>query len=319
MSIWFRAVLFTAVALALPACSNDPTVGEIPPDFALISPPSGSFGQTGTPTLSWSMSSGTPAYQVQIATDIGFTTIVVDQTGIATTSFTPGAALTPGTVYFWRVIAQRATGDIAALNGPFSFETVAPTPGPFTLTSPTNATTGVSLTPMFAWTASLGTATYRLQVATDAGFTAIVVEQAGLMTTSTTSGITLNASAAYFWRVIAESTSTVTATNAPFVFTTQGMPPGAFTMVSPSNGATGVSTLPTLTWNASSGAISYRVELSRNVGFTIIVVDQSGITTTSFTVTTTLLPTTIYFWRITAVNAGGNTMAVSSPFSFTTQ
>src|SRR2546421_120541 len=37
--------------------------------------------------------------------------------------------------------------------------------------------------------------------------------------------------------------------------------PGAFSLTSPANGATGIGTSPTLTWNASSGAGSYIVHI----------------------------------------------------------
>jgi M6 family metalloprotease-like protein len=45
------------------------------------------------------------------------------------------------------------------------------------------------------------------------------------------------------------------------------LPPAAPGLVSPANGATNVSTSPTLTWNASSGATSYRLQVSTQVLF----------------------------------------------------
>ncbi len=93
-------------------------------------------------------------------------------------------------------------------------------------------------------------------------------------------------------------------------------PPAAPTLVSPSNGATDVSTSPTLSWNASSGAASYRVQVSTSSSFTSTVYDQSGITTTSTSVTG-LTGGTAYYWRVNASNSAG-TSSWSSVWSFTT-
>ena len=93
-------------------------------------------------------------------------------------------------------------------------------------------------------------------------------------------------------------------------------PPQAPALASPANGAAGVSTSPTLNWNASAGALSYRLQVSVDSSFTSPVVDQSGITDTSHAVTG-LAYITPYYWRVSAMNAGG-TSAWSSVWSFTT-
>lgn len=314
-----RRSLLTLLALALPACNGTPSVGEAPPDFNLSNPSNAAIGVVGTPTFTWATSPNTTTYTFQLSTDSGFATPVVNETGIAATSFTPSVTLSPGTIYFWRVLAERPTGNIPAEGSPWSFTTVAPVPGAFTLVAPTNGATGVFVVPSFSWTSSLGTASYHLQVSTDPGFATLVVDQAGLLTTSATSPITLQPSTPYFWKVLAESTSVVTATGAPWTFVTQSPAPGSFTMTSPMAGATGVLTLSTFTWTPSTGATSYRLEVSRDFSFSTVVVDQSGITATSFTLTTPLLALTTYYWRVTAVNGSGSTAtATSAPFSFTT-
>ncbi|MDI6778973.1 MAG: S8 family serine peptidase [Bacteroidota bacterium] len=92
--------------------------------------------------------------------------------------------------------------------------------------------------------------------------------------------------------------------------------PVAPILSSPANGATGVSTSPTLTWNASSGATSYRLQVSTSSAFTTTLVDQSGITSTSYSLTG-LSSGTIYYWRVNATNSTG-TSNWSSVWSFTT-
>ena len=94
--------------------------------------------------------------------------------------------------------------------------------------------------------------------------------------------------------------------------------PVAPVSLSPANNSTSVSTSPTLTWNASTGATSYQLQVSANSGFTTTIFNQSNITGTSQQVTG-LSNNTTYYWRVNASNTNG-TSAWSSPvWSFTTQ
>jgi len=58
----------------------------------------------------------------------------------------------------------------------------------------------------------------------------------------------------------------------------------------------------TLSWQVSSGATSYHAQVSTSSTFTPLVYDQSGITTTSTTVSG-LARRTTYFWRVFAADA----------------
>lgn len=101
-------------------------------------------------------------------------------------------------------------------------------PAPFTLISPASGATGVSTTPHFTWAAATGSTSYTLQVATDAAFAGIVLNQAGIAATDLIAPTALAASTPYFWRVTAvqggESTG---ASGAPLSFTTGAAPAGA--------------------------------------------------------------------------------------------
>jgi len=93
--------------------------------------------------------------------------------------------------------------------------------------------------------------------------------------------------------------------------------PSAPQLSQPSNSSTGISTNPTLSWNASTGAASYRLQISDNSNFSTTVFDQSNITGTSQQVTG-LLGNTTYYWRVNATNSAG-TSSWSSTWNFTTQ
>ncbi|MGA2506866.1 MAG: lectin like domain-containing protein, partial [Chitinispirillaceae bacterium] len=91
--------------------------------------------------------------------------------------------------------------------------------------------------------------------------------------------------------------------------------PPAPILSSPSNGATNQAASLTLSWNSSTGATSYRLQVSTSPTFSSTVFDQSGIGGTSQAVT--LINGTTYYWRVNATNGGG-TSAWSTTWSFTT-
>jgi subtilisin-like proprotein convertase family protein len=107
-----------------------------------------------------------------------------------------------------------------------------------TLSSPANGASGTSTAPTFSWSASANAASYTLEIATDAGFTAIVQTIPGITTTSqAVSGLLPNTT--YFWRVKAINTCGST-TSAASSFTTANMICSAPHVAIPDNSATGV-------------------------------------------------------------------------------
>lgn len=96
-----------------------------------------------------------------------------------------------------------------------------------------------------------------------------------------------------------------------------GSVPAAPTLISPADGATGISINPTLDWSDVSSASTYGVQVSTNANFTVLVVNQTGLTASQFAVSSPLNNNTTYFWRATASNGLG-TSANSSIRFFTT-
>lgn len=87
------------------------------------------------------------------------------------------------------------------------------------------------------------------------------------------------------------------------------------TLISPVNGAKNVIKTPSLSWNPSANATSYRVQISRDVNFVTTILDRSGLTATTFVVGAKLTRGTIYYWRVLAINPAGQS-AWSVVYSF---
>lgn len=94
--------------------------------------------------------------------------------------------------------------------------------------------------------------------------------------------------------------------------------PFSFNLTSPANAATNESVTPTLVWTASSNALTYNVTVATDAGLTNVVASTTGLTGTSWVVSPALAAGQTYFWRSTAVNNTGSTLAGPSVFSFTT-
>ncbi len=103
-----------------------------PDAFVLTAPANASTNVALSPTLSWAAATQASGYQIQIATDAGFSNIVYTGTS-ATNSLVVGTALNSSTQYYWRVTAQNECGNTVA-SAIFSFSTL-PLPGDCSLGS----------------------------------------------------------------------------------------------------------------------------------------------------------------------------------------
>lgn len=91
----------------------------------------------------------------------------------------------------------------------------------------------------------------------------------------------------------------------------------AVTLTSPSNSATGIATAPTLSWSGvTSPGVSYTIEVATDSLFSTIVASTSNVVLNNYTATG-LLPSTTYYWHVTASNDCGSS-PVSGFYSFTT-
>ena len=290
-------------------------VGPAPAAPTLVSPANGTIGLLAT-TLSWNTVSGAASYRVQVSTSAAFGTLLVNAGGIAGTSKAV-TGLAYNNQYFWHAAATGAGGD-GIWSATWSFSApIAQLPAAPALASPTNGATGIAISPTLSWsTAALATA-YQVQLSTSSTFTGSVINAGSLTATSAAiSGLSLNTR--YFWRAGGSSSVATGPWSAAWSFTTvvTGPAPSAPVLATPTNGNPRVSTSPVLAWGSVANAATYRLQVSNNTAFSVMVFDQAGLNGSSQLVSG--LPAGIkFYWRVNAANSTG-TSGWSALWSFTT-
>jgi subtilisin family serine protease len=188
-----------------------------------------------------------------------------------------------------------------------------PPPDVPVLASPASGATGVLVPVALSWMSSPGAAFYRVQLSTSSEFVTPAYDQSVTTTSAKIAG--LSGGTVYYWRVNAGNGNGTSDWSPVSSFTAAPPPPVTPMLRAPAKAATGVSLPPTLSWNASSGAASYRVQVSGSADFAPRVFDHS-VATMSASVTG-LARGTRYYWRVRASNAGGAS-GWSAARSFTT-
>lgn len=266
--------------------------------------------------LAWNAASGATQYDVQVATDSGFQTLVMNRSGVTASSVT-AAALQHNTTYVWRVRSV-GSGGASTWSTSFSFTTrPAAAPDAITLSIPADNATNQALDVSLQWQAAASATTYHVQVATDMAFATLLVDQADLTTTAHNLS-NADYEATYFWRVRGQGAGGVGAWSPARSFITGTRPeaPRVPALAAPINGAIEQPVAVPLVWRAGSGATTYHVQVASDADFTSLAIDATGVAATTF-ITDGLRPLSTYFWRVRGTGPGG--LGTWSPtFSFTT-
>ena len=265
-------IQFTTIAA--PGCAN------------YVSPAASSTNVTLTPTLTWTIGTGTTTgYDVYFGTAASPPLVSTNQVG---TTYTP-AALTANTVYFWKVIPNNS-GVSPASCTTIQF-TTAVSPGCPTYVSPAISSANISLNPTLSWTVGTGTTTgYDVYFGTAVNPPLVSTNQAG---TTYVPG-TLVANTIYYWKVIPNNQGAKPASCATIQFTTAAAP-GCPNYVSPAASATNITLTPILTWTAGTGTTTgYDVYFGTSASPPLVSTNQVG---TNY-VPSALTANTVYFWKV---------------------
>jgi hypothetical protein len=227
-------------------------------------------------------------------------------------SYTHTADLAANTVYFWRVKAKGANGP--SLYSQVRTFTTGNPPSMPVLSAPTNNALVTSYAPLLDWSNSSLPATttftyYQVQVATEPAFLSPILNDTSrtILTDSKLTTPTLDPNTKFYWRVRAVNTvvgvENFSAWSAVRSFRTRLSPPVA---ISPIGGVTAGSLKPVFDWQDVPGATGYTIQVSRNIGFSSLVVNKTISTATStYTPTTNLPAATTLYWRVRANGANG--------------
>jgi len=191
--------------------------------------------------------------------------------------------LSQNTTYTWKVRAENPCG-WGAWSSTRTFTTKG-SPGTPSLSSPSNGATCVAYSPTyFDWSNVSGATEYQIYISPGGTYT----------TTSSSYNRTLSACTTYSWKVRAKNNCGVWGSwSSTRTFTTT-CTPGTPSLVSPSNGSTGVDPDPVnFDWSSVSGAIQYEINISPGGTYTASSSNYSR----------TLSEGTSYSWRVRAKNS----------------
>jgi hypothetical protein len=280
-------------------------------------PSNGQVDVSLMPTLEWNASTNTNSYSLQLATDNGFSNLVVDQTGITNTSLVVPSNLLQDTQYFWRVNATGNSGT-SAYSDTWSFTTLLPPLPPPDLVTPADASTDVSLTPELDWSDVNEATSYSVQVSFLPDFSDLNVGQTGLVNSnlSLTAG-TLQEGVTYYWRANATDGNRVSDWSTVFSFTTLITTLDLPVLLSPADGSMDLDPVSVvLDWTDITDATDYEMHLSETSDFSSF----AAYGTSESQVSLDLLDITFgkqYFWKVKATNATKES-EFTLPWSFST-
>ena len=251
---------------------------------------------SGSVTLNWNSVSAATSYNVYRGSTAGHETLL--KSNVTTPTFTD-SGLTNGTTYYYEVTSVNTQGESGVSNE----LAIAPNP-PVTpntpsglIAAPGNAQITLSWQPDVATgSQNNGAASYNIYRGTSAGGENATAIKTGVVSTSfVDTGLTNDTT--YYYKITGvnpagESAKSTEANATPI------LPPSA-----PTNLATVASNAQVaLSWAAVTRATSYNIYRGTSSGAETLV--SSGVTSTSFN-DTTVNNFVTYYYKVTAVNAGG--------------
>jgi hypothetical protein len=191
-----------------------------------------------------------------------------------------------------------------------------PTPEAPELVFPTNKAADQDYNLKFNWKLSAKATSYEIQVSTDSLFSSVIVDTTIVGVYDQVNG--LPALKNVYWRVRGVNNGGTSSWSPVWNFIPKMYLASVPVLVLPQNNVINLSPVsPVLKWNAAANATTYRLRLSQNAIFTSLVVNDSTVTDTSYSIKQTLQENKKYYWNLNAKNTTG-TSAYSGSWNFTT-
>jgi hypothetical protein len=279
---------------------------------SILTPANGDTTVSPSATLRWLSSTHVDSYQVQVATDAGFASVVEDRNITDTTYQT--ATLVNCNTYYWRVRGKNVSGP-----GPYAsrnFRVARALTSAPTLLLPADGTVNVEEITTLSWQAEPCAYQYRVELAKDSLFTQTVTDQI-VSATSLQVG-PLDGNTDHYWRVRGVNNLGQGTPSAFFRFKTTALTtPPAPVLLSPANGSGSLPLPVTLCWDSAARATSYRLQVAVDSNFTTMTYNDTSSGANRCRTFDFLLNSTTYYWRVSATNSAG-TGGYSGVFRFTT-
>jgi hypothetical protein len=170
--------------------------------------------------------------------------------------------------------------------------------------SPENNTVGIGQNITFQWDAEDLLTHFTLQIATDEGFSSIVVNLTNITDRSYAVNH-LHDGTNYYWRVRGYNATGPSQWSEVWQFNTDGEDqqiPDIPNLISPEDSSVSTSESILLEWSLVDKAESYTAQVSTQSDFSSIIAEADGISATTFEVENLDIPQT-YYWRVRANNS----------------
>ncbi|MDF1561662.1 MAG: Ig-like domain-containing protein [Deltaproteobacteria bacterium] len=258
------------------------------------------------PTLAVKPVSDAVEYELEWHDNSLFTGGVGGSDTVATTSTQPSSALGGGT-WYWRARARDAVGNWSGWSTTGSFVVDVTAPSDPTLLTPVAASSLATSSVAFSWSSVADAVAYRLEIATNAGFTAAQVEA-----NQTTTARSVVLTDGNWWaRVRAiDAAGNVSAGASSTAFTVDTTAPAVPTLTRLASLIN--ETQPVLSWSneAASGATAYLLQIDG--------VDRVVTGATSYTLLLAeALADGSHAWTVASRDAAGNVSAYATAQAFT--
>ncbi|HUM49265.1 MAG TPA: FxLYD domain-containing protein [Anaerolineaceae bacterium] len=280
--------------------------GEPPPsEFNKNAPGSGTTEASLSPVLSWNISANATRYEYCYDTTNDGACGTWTSTG--TNNYAGLRGLESATTYYWQVRSWNGTYGPTYANGSasayWSFTTMIMTPGAFNKHAPANGTIGATLSPVLSWNVSNDATRYEYCFDTTNDGNCSSWISAG---TNNYAGLRgLEPATMYYWQVRSWNgtygpTYANGSASAYWSFTTMIMTPGAFNKHAPTNGTTGATLSPVLSWNVSNNATKYEYCFDTTNDGNCSSWISAG--TNNYAGLRGLEPATTYYWQVRSWN-----------------
>ena len=278
----------------------------VPPD--LILPENNEDCVSLMAEFEWSNVTAASWYELQVATDINFDNLVVDEDQVEARTFEAELPAN-NTEYFWRVKSYIIGDPNQEFSDPFRFVTKRE---PASLLTPANDAICSPLNETFSWEQYPNAVSYRIQISENINFTNLEFDS----TNSSFTSVEVNLPeyfTDYFWRVQARIPGCDLDWSEPRKITTIVGPPN---LVAPGDSAVGQDFFTVLDWDPQSGAASYQLQVSDDENFSNIILDEQIQQQTSWNFESTDYNKQ-YWWRVRTNNADCDS-EWSAPYTFKT-